>query len=205
MEGLQKRRPPAHFGDDDELVVSRKKAKPVMANQRGKPAKAKTISRGQNDLDEHTSSLPLPLPLPCTQPTNRIRKDPIDSDKEEWSRSVTPELLDTETIHIDESDMDDEPEVEDDVTELTHMAKKWDAPVYVFFKPSATIEYVDGCKAWAMSLSVGHSTSNLRRHAKVCWGGEVVSAADTMGNLQVAREALCYVQVAREPDLGNVE
>jgi hypothetical protein len=32
--------------------------------------------------------------------------------------------------------------------------------------------------------------SNLRRHAKICWGAEVVAAADTTGNLGVAHRAL---------------
>ena len=34
------------------------------------------------------------------------------------------------------------------------------------------------------------STSNLCQHAKVCWGGEVISAADTTGNTQVTCKAL---------------
>jgi hypothetical protein len=33
------------------------------------------------------------------------------------------------------------------------------------------------------------STSNLRKHAKGCWGDEVVAAADDMRDLQAAREA----------------
>ena len=88
------------------------------------------------------------------------------------------------------------------------MSKKWVAPAYVFFKPSACVEYVEGRKAHVFeciatrcrckSRYVRHflytrdtsSTSNLRRHTKICWGDEVVKAADATGNLQTAREAL---------------
>lgn len=88
------------------------------------------------------------------------------------------------------------------------MSKKWDAPVYVFFKPSACVEYVEGRKAHVFECEATRcrckskyvrrflytsdtsSTSNLRRHAKICWGEEVVMAADTTGNLWIAREAL---------------
>ena len=34
------------------------------------------------------------------------------------------------------------------------------------------------------------STSNLRKHAKICWGDEAVAAADNTGNVLAAREAL---------------
>lgn len=34
------------------------------------------------------------------------------------------------------------------------------------------------------------STSNLRRHAKVCWGEEAVTAADSTRDVGTAREAL---------------
>ena len=34
------------------------------------------------------------------------------------------------------------------------------------------------------------STSNLRKHAKICWGEEAVAAADNMRDVRAAREAL---------------
>ena len=34
------------------------------------------------------------------------------------------------------------------------------------------------------------STSNLRKHAKICWGEDAVAAADETSNAQAAREAL---------------
>ena len=88
------------------------------------------------------------------------------------------------------------------------MLKKWVAPAYVFFKPSACVEYVKGHKAHVFECIAAHChcksryvrhflytrdtslTSNLRRHAKICWGDEVIKAADATGNLHFACEAL---------------
>jgi hypothetical protein len=39
------------------------------------------------------------------------------------------------------------------------------------------------------------STSNLRKHAKGCWGDEVVAAADDTRDLQAARKALGKVRL----------
>jgi hypothetical protein len=39
------------------------------------------------------------------------------------------------------------------------------------------------------------STSNLRKHAKGCWGDDVVAAADDTRDLQAAREALGKVRL----------
>jgi hypothetical protein len=78
----------------------------------------------------------------------------------------------------------------------------------VFFKPTPTIEYVDGRKAHVFECAASQcrcksklvrrfldtrdakSTSNLRRHAKACWGEDTVAAADDTSDLKTAREAL---------------
>lgn len=88
------------------------------------------------------------------------------------------------------------------------MSKKWDAPLYVFFKPSATIKYVGSHKAHVFEcgaacchykskfvqqfLYTGDAglTSNMHQHMKLCWGDEAVTAADTTGNVQIAHNAL---------------
>jgi hypothetical protein len=89
-----------------------------------------------------------------------------------------------------------------------HMSKKWDAPIYVFFKPYARIKYIEDQKAhvfeciamhcccksryiqWFLYTGNTSSTSNLCWHAKICWGGDVIAAADTMGNIETAHKAL---------------
>jgi hypothetical protein len=91
---------------------------------------------------------------------------------------------------------------------LERLRKEWDAPIYVFFKPLPTVEYIDNRKAHIFQCAAiqcrartrfvrrfldkgdAKSTSNLRRHAKVCWGEEVVAAADGTRDISTARTAI---------------
>jgi len=41
-----------------------------------------------------------------------------------------------------------------------------------------------------LNTSNAKSTSNLRKHAKICWGEETVAAADQTRDIDVAREVL---------------
>ena len=90
------------------------------------------------------------------------------------------------------------------------LSKDWVSPIYVFFKPTPAIEYINdhrvhvfectapNCKGKANGRKVrryldttdAKSTSNLRKHAKICWGEEPVAAADATKNVHAAREAL---------------
>ena len=82
--------------------------------------------------------------------------------------------------------------------------------MYVFFKQTPSIEYIKErrvhvfeCAAtrcmgkgngWMVRryLDTGDakSTSNLRKHAKICWGEDTVAAADNTRDVRAAREAL---------------
>src|SRR6266545_6998565 len=91
---------------------------------------------------------------------------------------------------------------------IARLMKRWDAPIYAFFKPILAITYVDDCKAHVFECGASNcrsktkfirrylytgdagSTSNLRRHAKICWGEEAVAAADSTRDVHTAREAL---------------
>ena len=76
------------------------------------------------------------------------------------------------------------------------MAKDWTSPIYGFFQPCPTIEAIEGrpCHEFicAANLCKGkgvrprivrrfldkndrNSTSNMHKHAKNCWGEEIVS------------------------------
>lgn len=87
--------------------------------------------------------------------------------------------------------------------------KRWDAPVYAFFKPiPGIVHFDDRRKAHVFECAASHcrcktrlvrrflytrdssSTSNLRRHAKICWGNEVITAADEAGDHSSACGAL---------------
>jgi hypothetical protein len=90
------------------------------------------------------------------------------------------------------------------------LLKDWVSPIYVFFKRTPSIEYIKGrrmhifeCTApnykgkangrkvhQYLNTTDAKLTSNLRKHAKICWGEEVVAAADATKDVQAAREAL---------------
>lgn len=86
---------------------------------------------------------------------------------------------------------------------------EWSSPIYVFFKTKPSIEYIDDRKAHIFECASGrckarngravrryqdkgdkNSTSNLRKHAKVCWGSDAVAAADATRDVEAARAAL---------------
>ncbi|KAI6032178.1 hypothetical protein PISMIDRAFT_120461 [Pisolithus microcarpus 441] len=73
------------------------------------------------------------------------------------------------------------------------LQKEWVSPVYVFFGSMPVIKEIDGCwvhefKCSARGCKVriccyldmkdAWSTSNMQKHVKWCWGGDVLSAAD---------------------------
>ena len=91
------------------------------------------------------------------------------------------------------------------------LAKEWNAPIYAFFHPVPAIDYVGNpprrvhvfeCNAKAckgkgvarrhvrryLDTADGKSTSNLRRHAKVCWGEEAIAGADSVRSQGAARQ-----------------
>ena len=84
------------------------------------------------------------------------------------------------------------------------------SPIYVFFKPLPSVEIIRdrrvhvfectvlNCKGRAngrmvrryLNTADAKSTSNLRKHAKICWGAEAVAAADATNDISAARAAM---------------
>lgn len=139
-----------------------------------------------------------------------------------------------EAVSSKEEDMDDAIEIDNDVEEanesseaelgfvllssnehlpmksIERLLKDWVSPIYVFFKPKPSIEYIKGrrvhvftctapdCKGRGNGRDVcryldttdAKSTGNLRKHAKICWGEDVVAAADATKDVHAARQAL---------------
>jgi hypothetical protein len=80
----------------------------------------------------------------------------------------------------------------------------------VFFKQAPSIEYIKDRRVHVFKCAATHclgkgngrmvrryldtgdakSTSNLRKHAKICWGEEAIAAADNTKDARAAREAL---------------
>ncbi|KAH9020535.1 hypothetical protein EDB83DRAFT_2527858 [Lactarius deliciosus] len=136
---------------------------------------------------------PIRRPQPLLQHTHQS-SGATDSGNE-VANTAGPLARSTDAIEIDNHTGDDddnnawsdepEVEVEDDISELKRLSKHWDAPVYIFFKPTPTVEYINNHKA-----HVFDSTSNLRQHAKFCWGEEALAAADGARNVKTAHEVL---------------
>jgi hypothetical protein len=92
--------------------------------------------------------------------------------------------------------------------EVDRLQRGWNAPIYAFFKANPDIDYIDGrrvhvftciaktCKAKGkfprrinrfIDKGDASSTSNLRKHAKICWGDDIVKAADETKDAKLAR------------------
>jgi hypothetical protein len=89
------------------------------------------------------------------------------------------------------------------------LSKDWTAPIYAFFRCKPDIEHINGwcchvfqCKAKSckgngrggravrrfLDKSDARSTGNLRKHAKRCWGEDVVGAADNAHTADEVRD-----------------
>jgi hypothetical protein len=88
------------------------------------------------------------------------------------------------------------------------LRRGWNAPIYAFFGAVPEIEYVNGRRTHVFSCLAktcrgkgksprrvnrffdkgdASSTSNLRKHAKICWGDDVVKSADETKDVTLAR------------------
>ena len=88
---------------------------------------------------------------------------------------------------------------------LERLTKEWRAPIYAFFHPIPTIVYEDGRRAHAFHCAAtqckhqsrgvhrfldkgdAKSTGNMRKHARKCWGNDVVLSADKAQNADEVR------------------
>jgi hypothetical protein len=94
---------------------------------------------------------------------------------------------------------------------LERLLKDWVSPIYAFFDPTPSVVAVDGrrvhefrctaasCKGRGknpkivrryLDTSDRNSTGNLRKHARICWGDDVVHGADACADIGSARKAL---------------
>ena len=87
------------------------------------------------------------------------------------------------------------------------LKKDWRSPIYAFYRPEVTISYTNGCHAHDFICTAKNckgkgrnarmvqryldkkdnkSTSSLNRHAKMCWGEEIVEQAAKAQNIESA-------------------
>ncbi|KAG1769435.1 hypothetical protein EV702DRAFT_978763 [Suillus placidus] len=85
------------------------------------------------------------------------------------------------------------------------LKKGWTSPVYAFYEPIPSIEYIGGwrshvfqCMGKGCKQRVQHylnkgnakSTSNMAKHTKSCWGPEAYDAAQDTKSAAAAREGV---------------
>ena len=97
---------------------------------------------------------------------------------------------------------------------IERLSKDWTSPIYVFFRKSPQIEYVNNRRVHVFECAAGKcrgkngrdvcqfldtgdakSTSGLRWHAKNCWGDEAVEAADSTQDLDSAHVVLAKTKL----------
>ncbi|KIK17266.1 hypothetical protein PISMIDRAFT_76557, partial [Pisolithus microcarpus 441] len=94
------------------------------------------------------------------------------------------------------------------------LKREWNSPIYAFFTPEPTIEYIaghrshvfwctaKGCKKGVrryLDKSDAQSTGNMCKHVKACWG-DVLQKAFKMSGTTAAREAVkSYVKSGSIP------
>ncbi|KAF9565457.1 hypothetical protein CPC08DRAFT_629917, partial [Agrocybe pediades] len=87
----------------------------------------------------------------------------------------------------------------------------WTSTTYAFFEPTPDIEYIDGRRVHVFKCAAGRCKgkganprhvnhylgtkdsslmSNLRKHAKICFGEDAVKAADNCRSLSAARDVV---------------
>ncbi len=228
VDGPRKRRPTERVTENgDPLVQKKARTTNTKSTPTARVTSKSTITKATT-LDRRASIEDVAEPTPVAGPqphhSSRILEAADGSDDDDDTRGM-PGLEDIEAENSDDKE-GEETEPEDDEAELgklnyticqsiqliwqfiARLMKRWDAPVYAFFRPTPAIVYIEGRKVHVFECAASHckaktrfihrysdtgdisSTSNLRRHAIRCWGDEAVAAADRTSNAKVAREAL---------------
>jgi len=102
---------------------------------------------------------------------------------------------------------------------LERLSDDWVSPIYAFFQRTPSIVNVDGrrvhefkctasnCKGCGknprivrryLDTSDRNSTGNLRKHARLCWGDEILGSADACGDLESARQGLDHAKMLKD-------
>ncbi|KAF9558943.1 hypothetical protein CPC08DRAFT_611761, partial [Agrocybe pediades] len=100
------------------------------------------------------------------------------------------------------------------------LQRDWTSTTYAFFDPTPDIVYIDGRRVHVFKCNAGRckgkganprlvnhylgtkdasSTSNLRKHVKVCFGDNAVEAADACRSLQAARDVVKKAGTKNQP------
>ena len=226
IDGPHKHRPTERVTENgDPLVQKKVKTMVTMSTTTAKVTSTTTKATTLDCSSIEDVAKPTSVPGPQLHHSSCILEAADGSDDNNDTMGMPP-LEDIEADDSDDSDDNDkETEPEDDEAELgksshtifeniqlilqitARLMKRWNAPVYAFFRLTPAIVYVEGCKVHIFECAASHckcktqfirhyidtgdisSTSNLHRHAIHCWGNEAVAAADTTSNAKVVHEA----------------
>ena len=164
---------------------------------------------GSDDNVEMLDDDPAP-PLEATEPYDDDMED--DDDEPEITKPV-------ETAAAQRGESIKKPRLPYQNSLLERLSKEWVSPIYAFFHPIPSIVDVDGrrvhefrcsasnCKGRGknsrivrryLDTSDRNSTGNLRKHARQCWGDEILLGADTCGDIDSTREALAKAKKLKD-------
>ncbi|PPQ84551.1 hypothetical protein CVT26_002898 [Gymnopilus dilepis] len=224
IDGPRKRRPSEHVTENsDPLAQKRAKTahsamkastKVAPAPTKAPPTKSSTTTHQASVEDLAEPTLP-----PRPQPRNPSHILEAADGRDDGVATSASDLPDLETVDTHDNDNKEEEEEgsdsKDDEAELSKIAclmKKWNTPVYAFFKPRPAIAYVEGRKVHVFECGASHckckthamqryidtgdvsSTSNLCWHATQCWGEEAIAAVQETCNLQGSQEVLSGIK-----------
>ncbi|KAI6004149.1 hypothetical protein EDD15DRAFT_2192058 [Pisolithus albus] len=171
----------------------------VLALQATYPRKCKVpldSSESNKQAKKNSSATPS---SPVTANQNSSTPDPNSP----TSASPPPNLNDDESIIETEPDIKADESAESSEAELVldRLKREWNSPIYAFFAPEPTIEYIAGCHShvfWCtakgckkgvrgyLDKSDARSTGNMRKHVKACWGEDVLQKAFKMSGTTAA-------------------
>jgi len=205
VSGPRKRKPNRRFADNgDPVPLSRKKNKSAQdptTNHIPSIHHRHTSSQESGEDSDTNAAASARKTAPSTTPTtgsdieddlDNGHENPIDVDGA-WDEPLEENADDELGGSLFKANLLISPRIV-----VEQLMKQWNTPVYAFFRPTPAIEQIDGRRAHIFECSakvckgkgrhgrhVRHylntanatSTSNLRRHAKICWGADTVAAA----------------------------
>jgi hypothetical protein len=105
------------------------------------------------------------------------------------------------------------------IRDKEQLAQDWTSPIYAFFNPHPLIEVINSrrchefvctapqCKGKGAKPQIvcrfldtmdAKSTGNLRKHAKLCWGTDIIDKADDAKDIASIRKGLATAQKTRD-------
>ncbi|KAH9030065.1 hypothetical protein EDB84DRAFT_1562638 [Lactarius hengduanensis] len=109
-----------------------------LARKKPKTTSARTTT-ATSTMGNSDAAAPASPPCAQSRAQRSIPEDADKSDDDGASKTSEPEPIELSS----DDDSESVQVIEDDDSELDRLSKEWDSPIYAFFKPTPTIDYVD--------------------------------------------------------------